>query len=332
MAHVLPALATGNVSLAAATLRAAADIAVASVHGAVGLAPASGAITAAHARAAAVMSLITSHGHLLHALSSEESVVPAAQPAAGSDQHQPYEGGDDTAPPEQAQSHTGLMQDTAAAAAAASGDEAGTLPCSAEQPASTEEAAPAVQQDTDEPVLAVAETATEHVQVPPPEGQPDPAPAQHEGAVTVTAPDGHDASTAGQRKQQEELPQQAEQDRHHSSTPTGAAEARQHCLTVSLASAPLSALTLTTCASEGMSVSQGCKDPCRVFGSSQVPVQRSASSRFLVGQISLTPGLLPAGDGCLHKLQVPTRNAAGGPACCWKPAQGGSCRQSTRQA
>ena len=222
LAHVLPVLAAANLSLAAATLRAAADIAVASVSSTAGLESANGAMAAAHIRVAAVMSLITSHGHLLHTPASEESAVPAAQPVKGSAQDSGH-----------AQSRGSLKQGSAAAPAAP-GDEAAALPHSVEQHASTEAAASAAKQDTDDPDLAVSDNAAEDLQSSPPEGQVDAAVAAHGDAAGEDAPDSEVASTAGERQLQEGFPERAEQEAHLSSVQAGVAEARHHCIMVSI--------------------------------------------------------------------------------------------------
>lgn len=77
---MLPVLAAADVSMAASTLRAAADIAVSSISKATEPGSANGTLATAHARAAAVMSLITVRGSLLHTSAARHASAAAAQP------------------------------------------------------------------------------------------------------------------------------------------------------------------------------------------------------------------------------------------------------------
>ena len=222
LARALPVLAAADVGLAAATLKAAADIAIASVSDLATAGSANGASAAVHARAAAVMSLITCNGALLRSLASEGPAVPAAQPADGSER----------SGEELAELRSSPMQDSAAAAAPSDNEAAGP-PRSGEQSRRTMDGAADAGQDANEPETTLPNTATEEVQTSPAEDQADLAAAQQSGPDVVTPSDCQHASSAGEGKQQETVLQQGQKEIWMK-----AAEAKHHCLMVSFAPAP----------------------------------------------------------------------------------------------
>ena len=202
---------------------------------------------AAHARAAAVMSLITSHGALLHAPTPEVPAAPAAPLAASSERDGQHmhsssitmqdtataataSGSEASAVPLSAEQ--GSSTEETAAAAAASGSEAGDVPSSAEQLTSKEEVVAAADEQSGEPGLGEPDIAAAEVQAHLPDNQSVPAEAQRGTLDGVNPPDSHDASSSGAPQQQKVSLQQTERE-----ISMGNVEARQHCLMVSFPSA-----------------------------------------------------------------------------------------------
>ena len=246
-------------------------------------------MAAAHARAAAVLSLITSHGALLHAPLSEEAAIPNAQLAEGAER--------DIEP---AGSQSNLMQQDDAADAAPSKEET-ALPPSAEQNTSTEDMASAADQYFGEPDSEVSNSAAADLQSTPPADEDISEAAQH-------GP--HYASSAGAAEQKKASSQQAKKE-----TPTGVAEARQHCLVVRFfPPASVSHLHATRCLLKVIVFLK-----CVRAHSRHVLACDSSSTH------SLHKRVIHAGFGSMHQLRVSANDAAGSLASSGKPDQGSGC-------
>ncbi len=179
------------------------------------------------------MSLITSHGPLLHTRPSEEPAATAEELANGSEKD------DEPAGP---QSSLEQVDDSAAAT---SGSDGGSLPSSAERGTGTEEVAAAADKHCGESDMAEPDIAAAEVQSAPPEDPRNLEAAQHGALDGAIALDSRDASSAGDPKQQEASLQQAEKE-----ISIGVAETRKHCLMVSFADASLGLLHAIECQSE----------------------------------------------------------------------------------
>jgi len=213
---VLPVLAAADVSMAASTLRAAADIAVSSVSKATEPGSAKGTLAAAHARAAAVMSLITVRGSLLHTPAARASLAAATHPENDSDHTLDF-----------VDAESGPMKGEITAA---QGQKPTGAPApSAEQKPEAEDRSSAPAQHTGDSVLAVSgEREAERWQSSP-EGLAD---GHHTSAAGAAAAE-HESMNSAQPSAVES----PEQDQLKDSTPvnitsSGLAVARQHCLMV----------------------------------------------------------------------------------------------------